>query len=109
MFGLAARFAGKGQAVLKIYTDLPFSVLQENLLIPGSYTVQPPQDAAPYYLYIKGGTALGEVIQKESLSNALDWATPLEVKTDYVLDLTWQPNPSQLAKQAKAQLKDLIK
>lgn len=109
MFGLAARFAGKGQAVLKIYTDLPFSVLQENLLIPGSYTVQPPQDAAPYYLYIKGRTALGKVIQKESLSNALDWAAPLEAKTDYVLDLTWQPNPSQLAKQAKAQLKDLIK
>ena len=67
MFGLAARFSGKGQAVLKIYTDLPFSVLQENLINPRFLHGSTPAGCGPLLFVYKGGNRVGKGNTKRKL------------------------------------------
>lgn len=107
-FGLVARFMGGGQSVLKIHTDLPFSALEDTLLIPGSYTVKEETESAPYYLYLKAGTPFQNIVRKDVLKGDIAWETPLEGKTDYQLDLTWGFNPQQKTREVKAQLKNIL-
>ena len=105
--GLYSRFAGKGKTLLKINTDLPFATLEETLLRPGSYAVRGEQTAAPYYLLIPSGTALGQVLRQKRLAGKIPWDTVLKAPEDYQLDLSWgtEQDPNQLLKEVKKQVR----
>lgn len=109
--GLHSRFSGGETATVKIDTDLPFAVLEQELLIPGSYRLKGGKTAAPYYLVVSGGTPLKQVLCRDLLKGDIPWETVLEAKGDYRLDLSWglADNSQSVAAEVKQQLKNRMK
>ena len=110
--GVYSRYMNEEAATLIVNTDLPFEVLEKEVLAPQSYSVYSSVEKAPYYLKIKPGTELKDISCPASLQGELPWNEKLERLNDYVLDLSWEPNPSdvkQKMQDIKNQLKQEIK
>lgn len=109
--GLHSRFSGKENTTLKIDTDLPFSVLEKDLLIPGSYHVKGKNLASPYYLIVPIGSTLQQIIRPDLVKGDIPWQTVLKAEGDYRMDLSWEgaEHTQSVAEEVKQQLKRQMK
>ncbi len=111
-FGIYSRYKKEGTATLIINTDIPFEILEKEVLQPGSYDTYSAVTQAPYYLKIKPGTKLKEIIPAESVQGNFPWDESLERLNDYILDLSWEPKSADAEKEmqeVKTKLKQNLK
>ena len=99
LFSVASHFQKGRSPIIKIHTDLPFDVVEKQVLLPGKYEVGQLSDG-DYRISVPVGTKVGEVAKIKALSLPEDVAqSAMQEGTVYSLDLSWQKDLSrELAK-----------